>query len=166
MPTPRLSLSKRLILVADPSAYMGDLTAAMLRAAGTGKVSVVTTSTDAVRALDTHAYAAVFIDEAIGPVDGVTLTRALRSNTEGRNREVPVIMVCDAPTRALIESARDAGVTEFIRKPMSAQIIAARLAQALAAPRAFIETGAYTGPDRRRHGAAFEGEDRRQRDAG
>jgi DNA-binding response OmpR family regulator len=138
----------------------------MLRASGTGKVTVVSSSTDAVRALDTHTYAAIFIDEAIGPVDGVTLTRALRSNAEGRNRTVPVIMVCDTPTRAMIETARDAGVTEFIRKPMSAKIITARLGQALAAPRQFIETGVYTGPDRRRHGGAYEGEERRQRDAG
>jgi DNA-binding response OmpR family regulator len=46
--------------------------------------------------------------------------------------------------------ARDAGVTEFVAKPLSARTLLNRLNAVIYQPRAFVRTQTYFGPDRRR----------------
>jgi two-component system, chemotaxis family, chemotaxis protein CheY len=47
--------------------------------------------------------------------------------------------------------ARDAGVTEFLAKPISAKALYNRILNVVAHPRPFIRTKTYFGPDRRRN---------------
>jgi DNA-binding response OmpR family regulator len=49
-----------------------------------------------------------------------------------------------------VVEARDAGVTEFIAKPLSARTLLNRLNAVIYHPRAFVRTPSYFGPDRRR----------------
>ena len=46
--------------------------------------------------------------------------------------------------------ARDAGVNDFIAKPVSADSLHKRLARLVENPQEFVENDAYFGPDRRR----------------
>ena len=58
--------------------------------------------------------------------------------------------------------ARDAGVTEFLAKPISAKGLYQRVLNVVANPRPFIKTKNYFGPDRRRNTATtYIGEERR-----
>ena len=50
-----------------------------------------------------------------------------------------------------MEAARDAGVTEFLAKPITAHNLFARIAEIVERPRAFVRCDNYFGPDRRRH---------------
>jgi DNA-binding NtrC family response regulator len=50
-----------------------------------------------------------------------------------------------------VVSARDAGITEFLAKPISAKGLYQRIVNAVANPRPFIKTKTYFGPDRRRN---------------
>ena len=50
-----------------------------------------------------------------------------------------------------VVSARDAGVTEFLAKPISAKGLYQRIVNVVANPRPFIKTKTYFGPDRRRN---------------
>jgi len=65
--------------------------------------------------------------------------------------------------RNRIKRARDAGVTEFLRKPFSAQHVESRPKTIPGAPREFISATAYTGPDRRRRTGTYSGKERRSR---
>ena len=78
------------------------------------------------------------------------MIRALRHVAGHPNRATPSFMMAAAPDARMIAAARDAGVTEFLKKPFSAEHIQLRLAGLKQAPRAFVEAGTYTGPDRRR----------------
>jgi hypothetical protein len=49
-----------------------------------------------------------------------------------------------------VTAARDAGVTEFLAKPISAKGLYERIVNVVASPRPFIKTKSYFGPDRRR----------------
>jgi DNA-binding response OmpR family regulator len=49
-----------------------------------------------------------------------------------------------------VTMARDAGVTEFLAKPVSAKALYQRVMNCVANPRPFIKTRNYFGPDRRR----------------
>ena len=50
-----------------------------------------------------------------------------------------------------VTAARDAGVTEFLAKPISAKALYQRIVNVVANPRPFIKTKTYFGPDRRRN---------------
>ena len=152
------------ILVADSSQYLGNLTANMLRAVGAKSVVTATDSAAVLLALHRGTFEAVVVDERVEPIDGVALTRQIRGEDGGNNRLIPIIMTFAEASRERIEAARDAGVTEFIKKPMSPKILEARINQAIENPRAFVEAPAYVGPDRRRRKLALNGEDRRQKD--
>lgn len=66
-----------------------------------------------------------------------------------------------------VEEARDAGVTEFLVKPFTANDLAKRIAHVINKPRDFIETQDFFGPDRRRRSpqaAGYNGPMRRTDD--
>jgi DNA-binding response OmpR family regulator len=59
--------------------------------------------------------------------------------------------------------ARDAGVTEFLAKPISAKALYQRIINVVVSPRPFIKTKNYFGPDRRRNTTnTYIGPERRQ----
>jgi DNA-binding response OmpR family regulator len=62
----------------------------------------------------------------------------------------------------VILAARDAGVDEYLIKPLTTAALCAKLEAVLSRRRAFIESEAYVGPDRRRRTAPFQGADRRR----
>ena len=82
--------------------------------------------------------------------EGFDMIRALRHLPDHPNRETPIFMMAAAPDAKMIAAARDAGVTEFLKKPFSAEHIQLRLDGLKKAPRAFVEGTSYAGPDRRR----------------
>jgi hypothetical protein len=49
-----------------------------------------------------------------------------------------------------VEAARDAGVTEFLAKPITAHDLFSRIAEIVERPRGFVRCESYFGPDRRR----------------
>ena len=53
--------------------------------------------------------------------------------------------------KARVTAARDAGITEFLAKPISAKALYQRIVNVVANPRPFIKTKTYFGPDRRRN---------------
>jgi hypothetical protein len=58
--------------------------------------------------------------------------------------------------------ARDAGITEFLAKPVSATLIYRRIAAMVENPRDFVETSSFFGPDRRRRAIGPTGSERRK----
>ncbi|MDR3473148.1 MAG: response regulator [Devosia sp.] len=149
------------VLVADPSTYLAGLTASMLKGVGIHAVASVNDSAAVLLALHRTPFDVLVLDDQMLPIDGITLARQIRAEG-GERRFIPIVMVFAEADRRRIETARDAGVTEFIRKPMSAKLLEQRIAQALEHPRPFIEADVYTGPDRRRRDLGIDGGDRRQ----
>jgi len=155
------SFAKLDVLVCDPNQHMGTLIGQMLRHIKVHSVDEVQSTTAALGALTNRKFAVIMLDDQIGPTDSVELVKALRANENGLNRTTPVIMMSSAPDAARILSARDAGVTEFLRKPFAAVHVETRLNSIFGAPREFVDDGSYKGPDRRRRKADFQGGDRR-----
>ena len=60
-------------------------------------------------------------------------------------------MVTGHTEKARVTAARDAGITEFLAKPISAKALYHRIVNVVANPRPFIKTKTYFGPDRRRN---------------
>jgi two-component system, chemotaxis family, chemotaxis protein CheY len=136
----------------------------MLRGLGRKDIREAYDASKAMTELKRRVFDVVIIDDTLDGMDGVAFTRRLRAMTDCQNRLVPVIMMSAAPDAKRIAEARDAGVTEFLRKPFAANHLQSRLANIEANPRGFIEAAEYRGPDRRRKTVDVGGKDRRDSD--
>src|SRR3546814_20681438 len=87
-------------------------------------------------------------------MNGMTLLQTIRSGRRGINPMTPVIVVSANTIARNVIQARDAGMPEFLAKPISAASLYARLVSILESPRRFVRAGPYCGPDRRRTGRA------------
>jgi DNA-binding response OmpR family regulator len=73
-----------------------------------------------------------------------------------------VIMLTGHTSLEHVREARDAGVNEFIAKPVSVKTMMSRLAAVIEQPRSYVRTGSYFGPCRRRRNLhEYQGPERR-----
>lgn len=149
------------VLVADPSSHMAALVVAMLHSLRIRPAEAMIEPSQIAAELGRRAFDLVLMDEQLAGGDDFSLIRALRHAEGHPNRLTPVIMMAAGPDARMIAAARDAGVTEFLRKPFSAAHIRQRLEGLQQAPRPFVEADDYAGPDRRRRAAP--GDARRRR---
>lgn len=154
-------ITKRGVLVADPSPHMAGLVTVMLRSLGRKDIREAYDAGKAMTELTRRSFDVVIINDVLGGMDGVAFTKRLRANGESPNRLVPIIMISAAPDAERIAAARDAGVTEFLRKPFAANHLQMRLDSIAANPRSFIEAPQFKGPDRRRKTVNVGDKDRR-----
>jgi DNA-binding response OmpR family regulator len=97
-------------------------------------------------------------------LDGLEFARMIRQPDDNASPFTPIIMLTAHSERTRVTAARDAGVTEFMVKPISAMGLHRRIVNIIANPRRFIRTKTYFGPDRRRNSApGYSGPERRKR---
>ncbi len=94
-------------------------------------------------------------------LSGIEFVQMLRTGRDSPDVFVLIIMVTGYGDVATVTSARDAGVTEFLIKPVSAKTLYLRVLEAINKPRSLIRTQSLFGPDRRRQVLPFKGPDRR-----
>src|SRR6185437_7982299 len=75
----------------------------------------------------------------------------IRQPGANSNPYVAIIMLTGHSEKKRVVAARDAGITEFLAKPISAKGLYQRIVNVVANPRPFIKTKTYFGPDRRRN---------------
>jgi len=155
-------ITKSGILIIDPQANMAALVADMLRSLGRRDIREVYDANLAQVELRRRPFELVIIDDGLTKPGAVEIVRRLRADTDSINRLAPIIMMSAAPDATRIAAARDAGVTEFLRKPFAANHLKTRLESIAANPRPFVEAGGYAGPDRRRQAREVGTADRRK----
>ena len=95
-------------------------------------------------------------------MNGIELTKFIRLSEESPNRYLPIIIMSDNTAPSWVFEARDAGVTEFLVKPLTMRSIRQRIDAALISPRTFVRSATYFGPDRRRrNNPKYDGPERR-----
>ena len=154
------------ILLVDDNHYMRILLAEILRAIGVVHIYEANDGAEGLQMMRDYPIDVVLTDLSMQPLDGIDFVRLLRNSPDSPNQMAPVIMVTGHSTFARVNEARDAGVSEFLTKPLTARGVVERLHQAIERPRAFVRSGDYFGPDRRRRtDPAYKGPRRRARDA-
>ncbi len=145
---------------------MRTIASAILQSAGIRKIREVADGAAALEALREHPADIAIVDFNMFPLDGVEFTRLVRNSPDSPNPYLPIIMMTGHSERARVMEARDAGVTEFVVKPITAKAIFDRIQAVIIRPRPFVKTEGYFGPDRRRANAAgYQGPFRRISDA-
>src|SRR5258708_29345706 len=107
----------------------------------------------------------IITDLSMQPLDGIDFVRLLRNSPDSPDQMCPVIMITGHSTLQRVQEARNAGVNEFLAKPLTARGVVERISQVIDHPRAYARTDDYFGPDRRRRADPnFQGPWRREGD--
>jgi len=138
-------------LIVEDNAHMRALLRALLNSGGIKDVVEAGNGQMAIEILRERKSDLLLSDLAMKPMDGLEFTRYVRNNDQSPNPFVPIIMISGHTEKHRVQAARDAGVTEFLAKPITAHNLFARITEILERPRAFVRCNGYFGPDRRRH---------------
>ena len=141
--------SLRVLLVED-NAHMRHILQTVLAGIGLRQIREAADGHAALALLKSWNADFVVADFRMSPMDGVEFTRQVRCGTDSANPYLPIIMMTGHADRTRVMEARDAGVTEFVVKPMTAQAILDRINAVILRPRPFVKCEGYFGPDRRR----------------
>ncbi len=154
------------ILLADDNPNMRAIVSAMLKSVGVGRVREVDDGAAALEALKARPADMAIVDFRMLPVDGVTFTQLIRTAPDSPNPYMPIIMMTGHSEKRRVTEARDAGVTEFVAKPVNAPALLARIEAVILKPRPFVRSPSFFGPDRRRtQSGTYAGPLRRVSDA-
>lgn len=161
----RYDFSRMTVMVVDDNVYMRQVVKELLRSFGVGRVVEAVDGADALMAMRDVWVDLCICDWLMDPLDGFEFTRLLRQSDDSANPRLPVILLTGYTEGRRVRQGRDAGVTEFLAKPISAGRLFDRMRHCIEQPRPFIRSPGYTGPDRRRRNdLSYAGPDRRQRD--
>lgn len=138
------------VLVVEDTAPMLKLVVSVLESLGVGHVYSADSGERGFETFKRVNPDIVISDWHMKPMDGIALTEEIRNNQLSPNRMAPIVLVTGYSALARVSEARDAGVTEFLVKPFSANDLAKRIAYVINKPRDFIDCPHYFGPDRRR----------------
>ena len=153
------------ILLVDDNQHMRAITSAILQSAGIRNIREVSDGAMALESLRDHPVDLAIVDFNMFPLDGVEFTRLVRNSPGSANPYLPIIMMTGHSEKTRVFEARDAGVTEFVTKPLTAKALLDRLQAVIFRPRPYVKTDSYFGPDRRRRtDANYHGEKRRVAD--
>lgn len=144
----RLDLKAARVLCADENLQGLDILGQILMGFGVQHVTRAQASEEFRRALSSQAFDLVLVDASVGG-NGHELVRWLRTSKLEPNRFAPIIVLAGHTPQSQVESARDCGSSFVVTKPISARVLLDRIYWVGRAARMFVETDAYSGPDRR-----------------
>ena len=150
------------ILVVDDNAHMRKLVVTILQAFGVIQIYEADSGERAWTALRESNPDVLVLDWMMEGMSGLDLVKMIRTDPQTPNPFVPVIMLSGHTHIDRVRQARDAGINEFIAKPVSVKTLMNRLLSVIENPRPFVRTKRYFGPCRRRRGELeFRGPERR-----
>jgi len=150
------------ILVVDDNAHMRKLVVTILQAFGAIQIFEAAEGDRAFTLLRDANPDVVILDWMMEGMSGLEFVKLVRTSPQTPNPFVPVIMLTGHTHIDHVRQARDAGVNEFLAKPVSVKAILTRLISVIEHPRPYVRTKSYFGPCRRRRGAdEYRGPERR-----
>lgn len=153
-------------LVVDDNAAVRTIMKEILRGFGAGEVEWAQDGAAALQLLKAQPFDLLITDMVMPGVSGVQLAKAVRTGQTRAKADIPIILLSGNMDRASLVAARNAGVSEFVAKPVVVAHLHARLEACLRRPRPFVISEGYTGPCRRRNAATFPFGERRGRKSG
>jgi CheY-like chemotaxis protein len=151
------------ILVVDDNVHMRKLVVTILQAFGVLQIFEAENGDRAWAILREANPDVVVLDWVMEGMSGIELMKMIRTNPQSPNPFVPVIMLTGHTLIEHVNKARDAGVNEFIAKPVSVKTMMQRLVAVIEQPRPYVRTSVYFGPCRRRRGDSdYRGPERRK----
>jgi CheY-like chemotaxis protein len=159
----RIEFDKLRFLVVEDNPHMRRILRALLQGFGSREIHEAADGRAGLDAFTKFTPDIVIMDWAMPLFDGLEFARMIRQPDSNASPFTPIIMLTGHSERRRVTAARDAGVTEFMVKPISANGLHQRILNVVANPRRFIKTRTYFGPDRRRNSMpGYSGPERRK----
>src|SRR6267378_4124150 len=139
----RIDFNKLRFLICDDNPHMRRILRTLLHSFGAREVYE---SEDGATALEMYSHYVpdiVITDWSMPIFDGLELAQMIRQPDSKGNPFAPIIMLTGHSEKRRVTVARDAGVTEFLAKPISAKGLYQRILNVVANPRPFIKTKTY-----------------------
>ena len=156
-------IEKISILIVDDDVGIIDLLSNILSVFGFKDVVSANDGRSAIKKMKNKRFDIIISDWQMEPMDGISFVKYVRKGDDSPDCLVPIIMLTGRAEVENVKKARDAGVTEFLAKPFTAEDLRKRILSVIDNPREFVFADAYTGPSRRRkEGAPPEGQERRK----
>lgn len=150
------------ILVVDDNVHMRKLVLTIMQAFGANQLFEAESGEAAWKILCRQNPDVVLLDWEMEGMSGIELARKIRSDARAPNPFVPMIMLTGHTQTTRVREARDAGINEFIAKPVSVKTLMSRLTAVIESPRPYVRTKVYFGPCRRRRNLPeYDGPERR-----
>ena len=147
----RIDFNKLRFLVIDDNAHMRRILRTLLHGFGARDVYEAEDGAAGLEAFTHYSPDIVLTDWEMPIFSGLELAQMIRQPGTNTNPYAPIIMLTAHSERKRVIDARDAGITEFMAKPISAKALYQRILNIVARPRPFVRTKTYFGPDRRRN---------------
>jgi CheY-like chemotaxis protein len=150
------------VLVVDDNAHMRKLVVTILQAFGAVQICEAESGERAWALLREINPDVILLDWMMEGMSGLEFVKKVRTCAQSPNPFAPVIMLTGHTHIDRVRQARDAGVNEFLAKPVSVKAILTRLISVIEHPRPFVRTKSYFGPCRRRRPIGeYQGAERR-----
>ena len=158
----RIDFNKLRFLIIDDNAHMRRILRTLLHGFGAREVHEAEDGAAGLEAFTHYMPDIVLTDWEMPIFSGLELAQMIRQPGTNTNPYAPIIMLTAHSEKKRVIEARDAGITEFMAKPISAKALYQRILNIVARPRPFVRTKTYFGPDRRRNtNGAYIGPERR-----
>lgn len=138
------------VMIAEDNAFMRTTIRRVLETLGVKGVREAGDGAEALKIMQTWAPDIVLLDWEMAPLDGMEFTKMVRTAQTSADRFIPIIVISAHSELWRIAAARDAGVTEYLAKPISAKTLLSRIRAVAEQPRPFVSAPGFFGPDRRR----------------
>ena len=143
-------LAELSFLVVDDNTHMLSIIKTLLKGFGIRRIHEATDAADAFEEIRSTHVDVIILDYALDTLDGIEFAQLVRTAKDSPNPYLPIVMLTAHSERHRVEEARDAGITEFLCKPICATDLYKRIIEVVEYPRPFVKAGGYFGPDRRR----------------
>ena len=143
-------LEKLSVLLIDGNRHMRSTVRSILQTLG---CKIIHESGDAAEALRENLYTTIdliIVSWLLEPLTGPEFVKMVRTAEDSPNKTIPIIMMSGQCRYQDVIVARNAGINEFLAKPISPATLYQRIVSVIETPREFISSKSYSGPCRRR----------------
>ena len=147
----RIDFNRLRFLVIDDNAHMRRILRTLLHGFGAREVYEAEDGASGLEGFTHYLPDIIIVDWVLPIFDGLELAQMIRQPGANVNPYVPIIMLTGHSDKKRVMDARDAGITEFLTKPISPKSLYERIVNVIVRPRPFVKTKTYFGPDRRRN---------------
>lgn len=138
------------ILILDDNRNFLAIMRQILRALGVRKIIDASNAESAFEILRNTNIDMAFIDLRMPGLDGFEFTKLVRNSSDSPNRFLPIVMVTADARQSVVKESINAGVEEFLIKPVRPRDVYLRIMRLINHPHTYVRTKSYFGPDRRR----------------
>ncbi len=142
-------LTELVYIIIDGNRYSREIIKNALYAYGMRNVVEVHDGIAALKILQKTRIDVILVNYELPLMTGIDFTMRVRRCEDIPDPEILLIMLSNNSEKGKIIAARNAGVHEFLAKPLSPQTLYKHIRTNIFNPRKFLRTETYVGPDRR-----------------